>query len=321
MKYKVVLTEADVGSDFHEERAMLAALDAELVYLNTTDHDTVKAAATDADAVITSYAEINADIIGAMTRCRSISKLGIGVNNIDVSAATAKGIRVTNAPNYCIEEVSDMISGLTLALARGIPFSWQNVCGGKWKHSCAPTVMRLQGKTFGFMGYGRIARRTAQKIAAHGMKILAYDPYISAEEVAAAGAEQVSLEELISRSDVISMNMPLTPENTGIVNADFFKRMKKSAIFINTARGPMVDEAAFIDAINNGEIAGAALDVLCNEHYDDANPIFHLPNVIVTPHSAFYSPESVKELVDEVFTDVASVIRGEEPLYQLNKSK
>lgn len=321
MKYKVVFTEADLAGDWHEERELLAKVDAELVYLGTTDPETVKAAVADADAVIVSYAQIDADIIAAMRHCRSISKLGIGVNNIDVPAATAKGIRVMNAPNYCIEEVSDMIVGLTLTLSRGIAFSWQNIQSGKWEHSTSPTIMRLAGKTFGFLGYGKIARCTAKKIAAHGMKILAYDPYISAESAAEAGAELVSMDELVRRSDVISLNLPLTEETTGIVNRDFFRNMKKSAIFINTARGPMVDEAALCEALLNGEIAGAGLDVLCTERCDPENPVFNLPNVVITPHASFYSPESVRDLKDEVFQDVVAVLSDREPAFQLNRKR
>ncbi len=321
MKYKVVLTEADRSGDWSVEEKMMADVGAELVVLNSTDPDVIVEAAADADALVVSYANINADIISKLKKCKSISKFGIGVNNIDVPAATEAGIRVMNAPSYCIEEVSDMIVAHTLSLTRGIPFYWKNICNGKWSREGCNTAVRLRGKVFGFMGYGRIARRAAEKMSAFGMRIVAYDPYITKEAAAAAGAELMELDELLACADVISMNMPLTEETTGILNKEFFKKMKSTALLINTARGPMLNEKDFCEAILSGEIAGAGLDVLCKEAYDPENPIFNLPNVIITPHAAFYSPEAILDLSDQVFTDVARVLKGEEPLYQLNRKK
>lgn len=321
MKYKVVLTEADLTGGWDLERQMLAAVDAELVVLNSADPAVIAAGAADADALVVSYANIDADLIGKLKVCRSISKLGIGTNNIDIDAATAAGIRVMNAPNYCIEEVSDMIVAHMLSLTRGVPFYWKNIREGKWSREGCNTAMRLQGKVFGFMGYGKIARRTAQKVRAFGMKVVAYDPYLPAEVAAANGAELMGLDDMLACADVVSMNLPLTEETTGILNKDFFRKMKSSAILINTARGPMLNEPDLCEAILSGEIAGAGLDVLCVESCDQENPIFDLPNVIITPHAAFYSPESIQDLRDEVFNDVALVLKGEEPLYQLNRKR
>ncbi|MBQ3132493.1 MAG: C-terminal binding protein [Clostridia bacterium] len=321
MKYKVVLTEADLSGGWAIEEKMLADADAELVVLNSTDPDIIVEAASDADALVVSYASIDADVISKLKKCKSVSKLGIGVNNIDVEAATKAGIRVMNAPSYCIEEVSDMIVAHTLSLTRGVPFYWNNIRNGKWSREGCNTAVRLCGKVFGFMGYGKIARRTAEKIRAFGMKIVAYDPYLTKEAAAAAGAELMELDDMLACADVISMNLPLTEETTGILNKEFFRKMKSSAVLINTARGPMLNEKDFCEAILSGEIAGAGLDVLCKEAYDPENPIFNLPNVVITPHAAFYSPEAILDLRDEVFTDVVRVLKGEEPLYQLNRKK
>lgn len=321
MKYKVVLTEADLAGGWALEEQMLASVDAELVVLNSTDPAVIAEAAADADALVVSYAVIDADLIAKLKKCKSISKLGIGTNNIDMAAATEAGIRVMNAPNYCIEEVSDMIVAHMLSLTRGVPFYWKNIREGKWSREGCNTAMRLRNKVFGFMGYGKIARCTAEKVRAFGMKIVAYDPYLPAEVAAANGAELMSLDDMLACADVVSMNLPLTEETTGILNMDFFRKMKPSAVLINTARGPMLNEPDLCEAIRTGEIAGAGLDVLCQETCDQENPIFDLPNVIITPHAAFYSPESVQDLRDEVFNDVALVLKGEEPLYQLNRKR
>ena len=156
MKYKVVLTEADLTGGWALEEQMLASVDAELVVLNSTDPAVIAEAAADADALVVSYAMIDADLIAKLKKCKSISKLGIGTNNIDMAAATAAGIRVMNAPNYCIEEVSDMIVAHMLSLTRGVPFYWKNIREGKWSREGCNTAMRLRGKVFGFMGYGKI---------------------------------------------------------------------------------------------------------------------------------------------------------------------
>ncbi len=321
MQYKVVLTEADISGGWDREREQLAALDAELVVLNSADPALVMEAAADADALIVSYAEITADMMAKMPKCRSISKFGIGVNNIDVEAATKAGIRVMNAPNYCIDEVSDMIVAHMLSLSRGVPFYWDNIRGGKWSREGCNTAMRLRGKVFGFAGYCKIARATAEKIRAFDMKIVAYDPYLPAQVAAANGCELLPLDEMLAVADVISMNLPLTEETTGMLDKEFFRKMKPSAVIINTARGPMLNEADLCEAILTGQIAGAGLDVLCVENCEQDNPVFHLPNVIVTPHSAFFSPEAVQDLRDEVFTDVYAILRGEEPLYQVNRAR
>ena len=319
MKYKVVLTDSDLSGDWDQERGLLEKANAELVVLNSTDPEKILEAAADAEILIVGYAQIDADMIRKLKKCKSISKLGIGVNNIDVPAATAAGIRVLNAPNYCIDEVSDMIVALMLSLTRGVPFYWKNIREGKWSREGCNTAMRLRGKVFGFMGYGKIARCTAEKIRGFGMRIVAYDPYLCPDVAAEAGAELMLLDDMLACADVISMNLPLTEETTGILNYSLFKKMKPTAVIINTARGQMMNEADFCKAIQTGQIAGAALDVLCDESCDQKTPIFNLPNVIITPHSAFYSPESVQDLRDEIFNDVVAVLKGEKPLYQLNR--
>ena len=318
MQYKVVMTD-HVYPDLALESKAFAEAGAEFVYLDTKEEKLIASAVADADAVITCYASINADIIKTMRKCRSISKTGIGVNNIDVEQATKQGIRVLNVPDYCIEEVSDATVAQVLALTRRIPFLWDKVRDGEWSLEGNKGISRLNGKTMGFLGFGRIARRAAEKMKPFGVKIIAYDPYVTQESVAGFAVEMVDLEKLFSDADILSLNVPLSAETQDIINKDALKKMKKSAIIVNTARGPLINEANLCDAIREGEIAGAALDVICTETYDERNPLFSLPNVVITPHAAFYSVESTQELREKVLADVLAILEGNAPKYQVNK--
>ncbi len=318
-RMKVVLTEADLRGGYEEEKKRFDAVGAVFIYLGSADHETVKAAAADCDALMVSYVQIDSDIIEAMTKCRSISKFGIGVNNIDVRCATEKGIRVMNVPDYCIEEVSDTVLAMFLSLSRGTPFFWKNVQEGRWTRDGYDFVRRIRGKTVSFLGFGNIARRAAEKIRPFGVRILAYDPFLSEEKAAACGAQLVGMDEALREADYVSLNLPLNEETAGSINADIFRRMKKTAFIINTARGGLINEDDLCEAILSGEIAGAGLDVICDEHYDPNNRLFSLPNTIITPHTAYYSPESELELRAKAFDDVIAVLEGKEPKYQLNR--
>ncbi len=318
-RFKVVLTEADLPGGYEEEKKRFAAIGAEFIYLGSADHETIKKAVSDCDALMVSYAEIDRDIIMSMDRCRSISKMGIGVNNIDVKCATENGIRVMNVPDYCVEEVSDTVLALALSLMRGVPFLWNNVRDGNWSREGYSNIARIKGKVFSFLGFGNIARRVAEKISPFGVEILAYDPFIKPEQAEAYGAGLVDMDEALERADIVSLNLPLNAETKGSINAEVFRKMKKSALLINTARGGLINEEDLCDAISSGEIAGAGLDVICSEAYDPENRLFSLPNTIITPHTAFYSPESEMELRTKVFDDVISVLEGKEPKYQLNR--
>ena len=317
MKYKVVFTDSILKNmDF--EIQTLSDADAEFIFLDTTDREKIMAAVVDADALMVSYAEIDADIIKTMQKCKCISKAGIGINNIDVKQASKQGIRVTNVPNYCIEEVSDVVIALALSFTRRIPFLWNTVRGGEWCLSGGEGITRLNGKVFGFLGFGQIARRAAEKIKPFGVKLLAYDPFIDAQIAIDEGVELAELNEVIGSADILSLNLPLNDETTGMVDRKFLNRMKKNAILINTSRGALINEPDFCDAILAGEIAGAGLDVICNETYDQKNPLFKLPNVIITPHAAFYSPDAAQELREKLLTEVIAVLGGKEPKYQVN---
>lgn len=318
MKYKVVMTD-HVYADLKLEEEELARADAEFVFIDTKDEKAIAEAVKDADAVIACYAEIKAEAIKEMKKCRSISKTGIGVNNIDVEQATKQGIQVLNCTDYCTEEVSDTTVALILSLTRRIPFLRENLRNGRWSREGCGNATRISGKTLGFLGFGRIACRTAVKMKPFGADIIAYDPYLSAEEIARRGGRKAELDEVLRKSDILSLNLALTAETKYMMNKETFAKMKKTAVIVNTARGPLINEPDFCEAIRNGQIAGAGLDVICDEKFDPDNPLFSLPEVIVTPHSAYYSAESTQELKEKILADVLKVLKGEEPKYKVNK--
>jgi D-3-phosphoglycerate dehydrogenase len=250
---------------------------------------------------------------------KSVSKTGIGVNNIDISAANARGVRVLNVPDYCIEEVSDHAVALALSLSRFIPYLNSRVKGGAWSTGAAVEMERIQGKTFGLLGYGRIARLFHDKIKPWGGKALAYDPFLTDEQIEQNGAVKADLEEVLKVSDIISLHLPLTADNNHMIDANAISLMKPNAFIINCSRGPLIDEKALAAALKEGRIAGAGLDVVETDSYDPDNPIFSCENAIITPHIGFHSLQATQELREKVIADVIRVLKGEDPLNQVNR--
>lgn len=273
--------------------------------------------ARDADALLVTYAKVTADMIGQMTRCRIIARFGIGVDNVDIPAATKAGIVVTRVPDYCVDEVSDHTMALLLALARKIPFANSRAHAGHWEMPAVVPIYRLRGSVLGLVGFGRIPQLVAPKAKAFGLKVISYDPLVSPETMNRAGVEKVDFSELVSVSDHISIHAPLVPETNHLFNASVFCRMKPTAYLINTARGPIVDEQALAQALDQGHLAGAALDVLSHEP-PSASPLFGRENVILTPHMSFYSVESLIDLQSKAAEEVVRVLSGEVPLNPLN---
>ena len=274
--------------------------------------------AADADAVLVTYAKITADMIRQMRKCRIISRFGIGVDNVDIPEATKAGIVVTKVPDYCIDEVSDHTMALLLAVVRKIPFISAQVHAGTWKMPNVVPIHRLRGSVLGLVGFGRIPQLVAPKAKAFGMTVQAYDPYVPKEVFAREGVEGVDLPTLLKTSDYVSIHSPLVPETKGLFNADAFRQMKKTAYVVNTARGPIIDEAALAQALDAGEIAGAALDVMSQEPPGPSSPLFGRDNVIVTPHTSFYSEESLVELQTKAAEEVVAVLSGKAPRNPVN---
>jgi len=288
---------------------VLSQIGAELKLAADSSPESVMKLAADADAVLVTYAKINADMIRQMKKVRIISRFGIGVDNVDLAAATQAGIVVTKVPDYCIDEVSDHAMALLLSAVRKIPMATDQVHAGTWKMPNFVPIHRLRGSVLGLVGFGRIPQLVAPKAKSFGLRVVAYDPFIPKDVFANAGVEQVDFAQLLKISDYVSIHSPLTPETKGLFNADAFKQMKKGSYVVNTARGPIIDEAALAAAIDSGHIAGAALDVMTNEP-PVGSPLIGKRNVIITPHTSFYSEESLVELQTKASQEVANVLTG-----------
>jgi D-3-phosphoglycerate dehydrogenase len=298
-------------------RAVLSRIGADLELAPENTPEAIMKIAADADAVLVTYAKITADMIRQLTRCRIVSRFGIGVDNVDIAAATEKGIVVTKVPDYCIDEVSDHAMALLLAAVRKIPFSNSQVHAGTWRMPAVVPIRRLRGSVLGLVGFGRIPQLVAPKAKSFGLRVVAYDPFIPAEVFRNAGVESVGFEQLLQMSDYVSIHSPLTPETKGLFNADAFSKMKPTAYLVNTARGPIVDEAALAAALDAKQIAGAALDVMTQEP-PGSSPLFGRDNVIVTPHTSFYSDEALEELQTKAAEEVAAVLSGKPPRNPVN---
>jgi D-3-phosphoglycerate dehydrogenase len=296
-------------------KAALARVDPDLRMAKSSAVDDILAVARDADAILVTYAKLPAELIRQLTRCKVIGRFGIGVDNIDLPSSKEKGIVVTYVPDYCVMEVSDHAMALLLALARKIPLSNKLVQAGRWEMPAVVPIHRLHGRTLGLVGFGNIPRTLAPKAKAFGLRVITHDPYVSADALKAAAVENVSFDALLQSSDFISVHAPATPATQGLFNAAAFAKMKKGAMIINTARGPLIDETALVAALDAGQVGGAALDVLASEPPAKDSPLTGRDNVILSPHTAFYSVEALDELQTKCASDVASVLRGEQPIY------
>jgi D-3-phosphoglycerate dehydrogenase / 2-oxoglutarate reductase len=278
----------------------------------------ILAVARDADAILVTYAKLPGELLQQLTRCKAIGRFGLGVDNIDLPAAKALGIAVNYVPDYCLREVSDHAMALLLALARKITFANKLVQCGRWEVPPIVPLHRLEGQVLGLIGFGNIPRALAPKARSFGLKVLAHDPYMAKETLSGAGVEGVSFDDLLARSDFISVHAPLLPATRGLMNATAFGKMKKGAFLINTARGPLVDEAALVNALDSGHLGGAALDVVTSEPLPKDSPLLGRDNVILTPHTAFYSVEALEELQTKCASDVARVLSGEKAIYPIS---
>jgi D-3-phosphoglycerate dehydrogenase / 2-oxoglutarate reductase len=302
-----------------QERAMLADAGHELRFEgNATTPDEVAASVRGADAVLNCYTPIPTDVTRSMDGCRIIARYGIGLDTIDLEAATEMGIVVTNVPDYCIDEVSDHALALAMSLSRGIVELDRSVHGGSWSPMDAAPLHRLRGRAFGLVGFGRIARALAAKASAIGFRILASDPFLPADAITQAGAEPCDLPTLLAGSDVVSLHAPLTPETHHLIGASELALMREGALLVNTSRGPLIDLDALRAALDSGRLGGAALDVLENEPPAPDDPLLARADVIVTPHAAFYSEESMVELQRKATEQVIEVLAGRVPPYAVN---
>ncbi len=296
----------------------LARLDPQYRMANSPSAEGILAAARDADAVLVTYAKLSGDLLRQLTKCKAIGRFGLGVDNIDLPAAKACGIAVNYVPDYCLREVSDHAMALLLALARKVTLADKLVQSGRWEVPPLVPLRRLEGQVLGLIGFGNIPRVLAPKAKAFGLNVLAHDPYVTKDVLDAAGVAGVSFDELLARSDFVSVHAPLLPATRGLMNAAAFAKMKNGAYLINTARGPLVDEPALIAALDSGLLGGAALDVVTTEPLAKDSPLIGRDNVILTPHTAFYSVEALEELQTKCAGDVARVLSGENAVYPIS---
>jgi D-3-phosphoglycerate dehydrogenase len=317
MSFIIAITDY-VFSSLDPERAVLEPLGVELRPRQCRSDDEIIALARDAEAVLNCYAKMTARVIEKLKRCKIIARYGIGVDNVDLAAATKAKILVTNVPDYCIDEVSDHALALLLALARRLTAADGAVKAGGWDVVAHAGIRRLRGQTLGLLGFGKIAKALASKVEPLGMKVLVYDPYLDPALIAQHGVEAVSLDRLLAEADTVSIHVPLSPETRNIVGKRELARMKPTAFLINTSRGGIVDEQVIAVALKEGRLGGAALDVLSVEPPPADHPLRQAPNVILTPHLAFYSRESVIELQTKAAEEVARALKGEPPRCPVN---
>jgi D-3-phosphoglycerate dehydrogenase / 2-oxoglutarate reductase len=296
----------------------LARLDPEYRMAKSPSAEDILAVARDADAILVTYAKLSGDLLRQLTKCKAIGRFGLGVDNIDLPAAKECGIAVNYVPDYCLREVSDHAMALLLALARKVTLANKLVQAGRWEVPPLVPLRRLDGQLLGLVGFGNIPRALAPKAQAFGLKVLAHDPYVAKDAFDAAGVEGVSFDDLLARSDFVSVHAPLLPATRGLMNAAAFAKMKRGAYLINTARGPLVDEPALVAALDSSHLGGAALDVVTTEPLVKDSPLVGRDNVILTPHTAFYSVEALEELQTKCASDVARVLSGEKAVYPIS---
>ncbi|MFH1069862.1 MAG: C-terminal binding protein [Candidatus Glassbacteria bacterium] len=316
-KIKVIISDCDHGTVEVEKGIFEAAgFDWKLADCKT-EEDVIRQCAG-AAGILSQYAPIKARAVQALAgSLKVLSRYGVGVDNLDVAAATAAGVAVCNVPDYCQDDVSTHALALLLDLLRKVTRLHNDTAAGGWNFRVAGPVPRTAGKTLGLVGFGAIARQTARKALGFGMKVLAYDPYVKETD---RPVSLVSLDELYEASDFISLHAPATPQTSRMIGAEAIAKMKDGVYIVNTSRGALVDEAALAAAVTNGKVAGAGLDVLTKEPPENGNPLVGLANVIITPHTSFFSNESFVELKAKAARNMVEVLTGAPVTYCLNPS-
>ncbi|HCP01386.1 MAG: hydroxyacid dehydrogenase [Alphaproteobacteria bacterium] len=297
---------------------VLASLNPSINMAADTSEDAIIEVAKGANALFVTYAQITAKVIDSLDGCGAIGRFGIGLDNIDLDAATAAGIPVVYAPQYCLDEVSDHTMALLLTAARKTALADKLVKKGRWEMPAVAPIMRFRGKTMGLVGFGNIAQLVAQKAQAFGINVISSDPFVKPEIAEAKGVELVDFDALLERSDYVSVHAPLTPATENMFSTEAFAKMKSSAFIVNTARGGLIDTAALVAALDAGEIAGAGLDVLPQEPPAEDDPILNRDNVVINPHTSFYSEDALLDLQTTVAGDVLTVLNGEQPKWPAN---
>ena len=318
MTLKIIKTDGMLGVEA-EQMAYLDGMDVEFIEKTLLTEDELIAECADADALMVLREPITARVLAALPKLKVIGRFGVGLDTIDVDAATKAGVQITYVPDSNIDEVSTHALAMILALTRRLKLFDTAVRAGRWKALADGNGMiRPDRQTLGLIGFGQIGRLTAKKAAAFGYSIIAYDPHMPADRIEAAGAKPVSLDTLIETADVISLHVPFTPETRNILSRDAVARMRPGAMVINVARGGLIDEEALAEALKSGHLSAAGLDTLESEPPSADNPLLQLDNVLLSPHAAHFSTQSYAEVRSKVFADVVAVLKGEKPKYPVN---
>ena len=308
----------DEWPDYSVEEAALKAAypDCDIRYSGIPFQQDLEDFGAQADVVFAQVsADITADVIAKLKRCKGIAVFGSGYNNVDVQAAKAAGIPVTNVNGYCTEDIADYVLAAMFHFYKPIEALYGQLKNGVWGVTAlGQPVHRLSRQTLLLMGFGYIGKVTAQRAHALGMTVLAYDPFVTDEAAREFGAEKVDLDEGLARADFVSVHVRLMPETTGLVDLDLMRKMKPSAVLINVARGPLVNEADLIEAVKTGVIRGAVLDVVCHEPIAMDDPLLSVPGILITPHVSYASEESVLDLRRRAVENALAMYRGELPL-------
>jgi D-3-phosphoglycerate dehydrogenase len=313
--WKVVITDCDHGS-IDEEKEEFERMGAELILAQVNKEEDLIRVCKDADGLLNQYALLTRNVFQNLPQCKVASRYGVGVDSVDLKAATDLGVIIANVPDYCMDEVSNQTISMILTLVRKTAFFDRKVKSGHWDFRQGIPIYRTRGKTLGLIGSGRIGMEMAKKISSFGVKVIAFDPYLKKDP---EGIELTDLDTVLRDSDFISIHCPLNEATRHLLGEREFRKMEKKPIIINTSRGPIIDEKALIGALQEGRISGAGLDVLEKEPPDPGNPLLKMDNVVFSPHIGFYSVESISELKRRTAKNVVDVLSGKWPASVVNR--
>ncbi|QOS14096.1 putative D-2-hydroxyacid dehydrogenase (plasmid) [Haloferax gibbonsii] len=312
MPYEIAIID-NKETNISVETGPLADIDANVVTTEATTPNEIVEAADGADVLIVDAGmPVTGEVLNELDSLKIVGRSGVGLDNIDISTAVDNDITVVHTPAYCIEEVSTHALTLLLACARKLRQLDNSVRSGDWDWSVAVPLERLAGQTLGLVAFGKIPRRLVEKVAGFDFNIVAYDPYVDAREMVDYGVSKVTFEELLSQSDMISVHAPLTPETSGLFDVDAFEQVKDDAVIVNTGRGGVLDESALYEALSEGRLRGVGLDVMAEEPPGES-PLFELENVLVSPHTAWYSEQSQEDAQEAVTRNIVEVLNGKSP--------
>ena len=316
-KYLVVIADSPFENNGREQ-AILGKIGAHVQRSNCSNEPDVIEAAKEADVVICDVSPMTRNVISNLRRVVGIVESGVGYDNIDVDAATERGIMVCNVPNFMTCEVTDHAVALVLALTRKLDQIIPSTRAGEWAWRKFRPIQGLDGKTAGVIGFGNIGRQVAKRLRAFDMEVIAYDPYVSTQAIERLGGKPATLEQLLASSDVVTIHVPLTKETRHLIGKSELALMKNSAILVNTSRGSVIDQEALVDSLRQRQIRAAGLDVLAAEPPDPNDPILRLDNAIVTPHIGWYSENSSSRLQEYTALEAERILTGQTPRNLVN---